>query len=168
MMAAVESANVSNSKASSGWEANVGSSLEISFIVVSLVVHHLLFAHIRSFIRWSHQYSLEYLCPKIHTLVIDFFSLVLGKLGPTVWGPICLEPFALYLPSKCPLKEKATASLVRFPNPFAFLTAKFRKKPEGRKTALAGTTIFTSQVRTGFRDLLQTICNSPLKIFTHS
>ena len=156
-MAAVESANVSNSKASSGWEANVGSSLEISFIVVSLVVHHLLFAHIRSFIRWSHQYSLEYLCPKIHTLVIDFFSLVL-----------CLEPFALYLPSKCPLKEKATASLVRFPNPFAFLTAKFRKKPEGRKTALAGTTIFTSQVRTWFWDLLQTICNSPLKIFTHS
>ena len=56
LMAAVVSANVSNSKAPIAWEANVGSSLEISFIAVSLVVHHLLFAHIRSFIRWSLQY----------------------------------------------------------------------------------------------------------------
>ena len=158
-------ANVSNSKASSSWEVSAG-----SFIVISLAVHHILFAHIRSFIRLSDQYSSEHLkFVQKSTLLSKISLLCFWTQLPLTFGtqgPICLKPFALYLPSKIPTKEKATA--VRFFNPFALLITKFRKKPEGRKTALAGTTIFTSQVRTGVRDLLQTICNSPLKIFTHS
>ena len=43
--------NVGSNSTAFAWEPNVGSSMEISLIVASLALHHLLFALIRSFIR---------------------------------------------------------------------------------------------------------------------
>ena len=41
--------------------------------------------------KWKHDYQTKMQCFLI-LLVIIPFEEVLGKLGPTVWGPICLEP----------------------------------------------------------------------------